>query len=490
MTETDQPLVPPPVIETKSRWYDPITINAIWFAISTRSNILTPLLLPLLVQNFVGEASKGGAYGNLRLVSLMIALLFQALAGMLSDRNTSKFGRRRPIILIAAILDMLTYIAIGVIAATMQGQAGYAALFVMVVLSMATANFTHGPAQGLIPDLVPAQKRGMHSGIKALLEVPLPLIFVSFVVSKMIAAGNYWSAIIALVVVCLVCVGLTMLVKETPLTQDPGPFDWSSVFRLALMTAAFTGVILSMGALVRWALPHLTLELSNGKKMLIVVIGLATMLIAVAAGVLLSLRIGMGEEAKKQRSFSWWVINRLAFLVGATSLSSFAIYFIQERFPEMGGNLAAKPASTLMLVVGVALLVSSLPAGLLTDKFGTKPLLVASGLLAAAGTTVVVIAPTMTVILIGGALIGLGIGIFYSANWALGTSLVPREQAGRYLGLSNLAGAGAGAIGAYIGGVIGDNTSYTLLLTIYALMFVFSIISLSQIKLTEREVAT
>ena len=116
MTETDQPLVPPPVIETKSRWHDPITINAIWFAISTRSNILTPLLLPLLVQNFVGEASKGGAYGNLRLVSLMIALLFQALAGMLSDRNTSKFGRRRPIILIAAILDMLTYIAIGVIA--------------------------------------------------------------------------------------------------------------------------------------------------------------------------------------------------------------------------------------------------------------------------------------------------------------------------------------------------------------------------------------
>lgn len=432
------------------------------------------------MQNFVGEASKGGAYGNLRLVSLMIALLFQALAGMLSDRNTSKFGRRRPIILIAAILDILTYIAIGVIAATMQGQAGYTALFAMVVFSMATANFVHGPAQGLIPDLVPAQKRGMHSGIKALLEVPLPLIFVSFVISKMIAAGNYWGAIIALVIVCLICVGLTMLVKETPLAQDPSPFDWSSVLRLALMTAVFTGVILSMGALVR-----LALGLNNGEKILIAAIGLAAMLVAVAAGVLLSLRVGMGDEAKQQRSFSWWVINRLAFLVGATSLSSFALYFIQERFPEMSGNLAAKPASTLMLVVGIALLVSSLPAGFLTDKFGTKPLLVASGLLAAAGTTVVVIATTMTIILIGGVLIGLGIGIFYSANWALGTSLVPREQAGRYLGLSNLAGAGAGAIGAYIGGVIGDNTSYTLLLTIYALMFVFSVISLSQIKLTE-----
>ena len=100
MTETDQPLVPPPVIETKSRWHDPITINAIWFAISTRSNILTPLLLPLLVQNFVGEASKGGAYGNLRLVSLMIV----ALSGLAACSQTAHFQirRRRPIILIAA----------------------------------------------------------------------------------------------------------------------------------------------------------------------------------------------------------------------------------------------------------------------------------------------------------------------------------------------------------------------------------------------------
>jgi len=88
----------------------------------------------------------------------------------------------------------------------------------------------------------------------------------------------------------------------------------------------------------------------------------------------------------------------------------------------------------------------------------------------------------MPIILAGGFLIGLGIGIFYSANWALGTSLVPQNEAGRFLGLSNLAGAGAGAIGAYIGGVIGDSASYSLLMVVYALMFTFSILALSQIK--------
>lgn len=483
MTDQDTALPQEHPTQRTLKWYDTLTINSIWFAIATRSSILTPLLLPLLVQRFMGDAGKGNAYGNLRLVSLMIALLVQALAGMLSDRNTSKFGRRRPFILIAAILDVITFIAIGVIAATMEGQAGYTTLFIMVVLSMVTANFLHGPAQGLIPDLVPADKRGFYSGIKALLEVPVPLIFVSFVVSKMISAGNYWGAIIALVVVYFICVSLTMLAKEEPLREQPKPFDKGSILRLVVMTGAFTAVILAMGAIVRWVLPTLLKNQSATKSLLITLVGLLTMLIAVAVGVLLSLRIGLGNEAQNHRSFSWWVISRLSFLVGATSLSSFALYFIQERFPEMTRDLAAKPTSTLMLMVGVALLLSSLPAGYLTDKFGTKPLLVACGILATIGTAVVILAPNMTIILVGGFLIGLGIGIFYSANWALGTSLVPKNEAGRFLGLSNLAGAGAGAIGAYIGGVIGDSTSYSLLMVVYALMFTFSILALTQIKI-------
>ena len=84
-------------MEKKIRWYDYITINIYYFALTARSQTLTPLILPLLVQQFIGEASKGTAYGNLRLWSLMIALLVQALFGMISDRSTSKWGRRRPL---------------------------------------------------------------------------------------------------------------------------------------------------------------------------------------------------------------------------------------------------------------------------------------------------------------------------------------------------------------------------------------------------------
>ena len=53
-------------------------------------------------------------------------------------------------------------------------------------------------------------------------------------------------------------------------------------------------------------------------------------------------------------------------------------------------------------------------------------------------------------------MVGAATGVFFTTNWALGTDLVPKEAAGRYLGISNLAGAGAGAVGAYIGGPIAD----------------------------------
>lgn len=135
-----------------------------------------------------------------------------------------------------------------------------------------------------------------------------------------------------------------------------------------------------------------------------------------------------------------------------------------------------------MLVVGAAILVISIPSGWLTDKFGARRLLLISGILAAVGTAVVILSRGMPMMMVGGALVGLATGAFFTSNWALGTSIVPREEAGRWLGISNLAGAGAGAIGAYIGGPIGDGAGYLLLMGLYGILFLFSTLALIKIK--------
>jgi MFS family permease len=168
--------------------------------------------------------------------------------------------------------------------------------------------------------------------------------------------------------------------------------------------------------------------------------------------------------------------------VGSTNLASFVLYFLQERFPELEGNAAAGPTAMLVMFVGVAILISSIPAGWLTDKFGRKPLCAFSGVLALIGTVIVIASTGMTMLYIGGLLIGIAIGIFYSASWSMGTAMVPKAEAGRYLGIQNLAGAGAGAIGAYIGGPIGDTAGFTVLMGIFGLLFLISTLALFGIK--------
>jgi MFS family permease len=473
------------------RWYDYFTINIYWLGLSTLSQTLTPLVLPLLVQGFVGEETKGSFFGTLRLWSLMVALLSQAFWGMLSDHSTSRWGRRRPFIFGGTLFDLVFIIAIG-FSASLTGMTGYWFLLVMAILLQISSNAAHGAEQGLIPDLVPEEQRGRFSGIKAVFEIPIPVILVAFAIGPVIAEGNMWGGLIAAMVVLTVVMLLTMLVPEEPLEKAPAKLDWAPFLRLILMTGLFTVIILGMG----WIIKVVGRYLGSGGPtdslpILFGAIGLVAMAIAVGLGVWASVRLSIGEAAKRNPSFAWWVVNRLAFLVGTTNLSGFAVYFLQGRlgYPE---EQAAGPASQLMMVVGIFILIAALPSGWLADKFGAKPLVAISGITAAVGTLIILWTTSLTVIYVGGCLIGLAAGLFFTANWALGTELVPKGEAGRYLGISNLAGAGAGAVGAYIGGPIADfftvnlpevpGIGFVVLFAIYGSLFLLSVVALTQVK--------
>jgi MFS family permease len=457
------------------RWYDYITINVQWFAITTRSQVLTPLVIPLLVQQFVGEAQKGSYLGTLRLWTLMAALLFQALVGMVSDHTMTRWGSRKPFIFFGVLFEIIVLLVLGSLAG-MEGQTGYWMLFGLVMLSMLGTNSAHAATQTLIPDLVPDEKKGIFSGIKAALELPVPLIFVSFVVAKQIAGGNMWGALVSLCLVMVVCMAITMFAPHRTVTEDLPPLNWTPFLRLATMTGVFTLLILGTGEVVQWVLTQAS------QAVLVGALGLAGMLVVVVIGVWVSIRISLGEESLQHRSFVWWVVNRLAFLVAATNLAGFMVFFLQEKFPALAGEKAAGPAATIVMFVGIFILLMAIPSGWLADRFGKKTLVALAGLLVAAGTALVVMAPAMTLLYVGGCIVGAGVGLFYPANWALGAEIVPSAQAGRFLGLQNLAGAGAGAIGAYIGGTIADNLGYVLLMSMYGAMALLSIFALLGIK--------
>lgn len=480
------------------RWYDYITINIYWFGLTTLSQT-NGLVFPLLVQRFVGEETKATFFGTLRLWSLMLALLVQALMGLLSDRNMSRWGRRRPFIFIGTLANILMVGAVG-FSAGLSGMTGFMVLFAIALLQQVASNTAHGAQQGLIPDIVPPDQRGRFSGVKAVMEIPLPVILVSFTIGKIISSADQlggfesaiWGALLVAMGILLLVMLITMLVPEKPLEERPPKLDWKPFLRLLMMTAIFTAIILGMGELSKLA-GRLLVAIETTWTLILMMgfIGLLAMAITVGLGVWISVRMGIGEAAQQNQSFTWWIVNRLAFFVGTTNLSGFAIFFLQGRlgFDE---EKAAGPAATLMMVVGIFILLSTIPSGWLADRFGRRRLVAISGGVATMGTLVIILSANLATIYVGGCMIGVAAGTFFTANWALGTELVPKKEAGRYLGISNLAGAGAGAVGAYIGGPIADfftvhmpeipGLGYVVLFSIYGVMFFLSIVALRGIR--------
>jgi len=472
------------------RWYDYITINIYHLGLSTLSQTLAPLVYPLLVQQFVGEEAQGTFFGTLRLWSLMVALLAQAFWGILSDHSTLRWGRRRPFIFGGSLVN-LVFLAAIVFSAGLSGWSGFWFLFTIALLLQISSNAAQAAQQGFIPDLVPEESRGQFSAIKAVFEVPLPVILVAFTIGREIAKGNMVGATLIVVGALLASMILAMLVREEPLKQA-APLDWKPFVRLLLMTAVFTVIILSLGEGTK-AFSAILNSVGDMTATLFVAggFGIVAMAIAVALGVWLSVQISLGDAAKQNPSFVWWVINRLAYLVGAINISTFAVFFLQGRL-NLAREKAAGPAANLLLVVGILILIFALVSGWLSDRIGHRRTVALAGVIATLGVAIAIAIPDLLAINLGAALIGAGTGMFYTANWALGTSLVPKNEAGRYLGISNLAGAGAGAVGAYIGGPIADyftvrfpaipGIGYVLLFAIYGVLFLFSVTALARVN--------
>ena len=164
----------------------------------------------------------------------------------------------------------------------------------------------------------------------------------------------------------------------------------------------------------------------------------------------------------------------------------FAFFYLQDYIK------AEDPASMttiLLAFVGAFLIPSALAGGYLADRIGRKRLVRYSGLIALVGNIVLLFAPNFPVVVLSGCILGMGTGLFWATNWALGTDLVPKKEAGRFLGISNLAGAGAGIVGVGIGGPMADffngirsGLGYLVIFSLYAFLFGLSVIVLRNVQ--------
>ncbi len=342
--------------------------------------------------NFGGLVATGDVGKATALVGLagaFIGIVVQPTVGTMSDYAVSRWGRRKPFIVVGSVLDVFFLLGIA-----MSNSLLMLAAFV-TLLSFST-NIARGPFQGYVPDLVAAPQVGIASALVGLMQI----------------LGNI--------------VGFLLVTIAIPLHQAP----------LALMAVAVVELVTMVSVVWRVA-PGRPARPREGRSWT-----------SVAAE-------AWGTDILRERSYVWLVASRFFFLMaGATLVNNALTYLAQSQHLDENG--AAGGFQQLLVVVALANVVAAVPASRLSDRVGRKPIIYASCGIGAVGVSIVALAPSVPVALIGGALFGLSAGMFLAVDWALMTDIIPRIAAGRYMGLSNVATGASTPIAAFIAGFVLD----------------------------------
>ncbi len=383
------------------------------------------IILPVRLLDFVSASQKNTYLGIITFLGLLLAIIIQPLAGAISDRSTSRFGPRRPHILIGTILALLVLPGIG-------WAASFVSLLIIYCLLQVFSNIAQASSQGFIPDLIPEEKRGLASGIKSLAEalVPIALLpLVAYLIGRYFDGNGpvwLWLSIGFLGLILLIALIATiLLVKEQP------------------RRVSIRG---------KWlALPYQAYKI----------------------------------DLKVVPDFPWYLLSRLFPYMAIGALGTYAVYLLQDmvHIPN-----PAAVAGYLTVTVGVTTLISVYAGGRLSDKIGRKPVLIAAGLLGAIVFFCFFLVHSFIFVLILGSFLGIAMGSFLSTSWALATDLVPPGEEARYLGLTNLATAGATALAQLMGPMVDffnarhPGQGYSVLVISWAALFVIGSVLVLKIK--------
>ena len=330
----------------------------------------------------------------------LAAVIFNALGGRISDRSTSRFGRRRPWLIVGA-LGMLVGLALIALAP------GAALMAVGWFLAQAAGNLALAAYVASISDQLSPAQYGRASGLVGIasnLAVMIATWLASVLTGNMIAL----FLVPGLIGMVLVLVFAFML-PEPVLRENRLPFNLREL------------------VLTFWRNPV------------------------------------------KFPDFGLAWGGRFTIILASFMFTTFRVLYMENHLGLEPGD-AVRAVATGVTIYTVTSMVASLLAGWLSDLLGRRKILVAASILIFGLATYLLLhADTVTAFYVVEAIMGLAYGTYIAVDLALVLEVLPdREQAGKDMGVFNIANALpqslAPAFGGFLLANLGGGTDFTALL--------------------------
>ncbi|MEO2097183.1 MAG: MFS transporter [Brachybacterium sp.] len=330
----------------------------------------------------------------------LAAVIFNALGGRISDRSTSRFGRRRPWLIIGS-LGMLVGLALIALAP------GAALMAVGWFLAQAAGNLALAAYVASISDQLSPAQYGRASGLVGIagnLAVMIATWLASALTGNMIALFLV-PGLIGMVLVLI----FAFMLPEPVLRENRLPFNLREL------------------ALTFWRNPV------------------------------------------KFPDFGLAWGGRFTIILASYMFTTFRLLYMENHLGLKPGD-AVGAVATGVTIYTVTSMVASLLAGWLSDVLGRRKILVAASILIFGVATYLLLhADTVGAFYLVEAIMGLAYGAYIAVDLALVLEVLPdREQAGKDMGVFNIANALpqslAPAFGGFLLANLGGGTDFTALL--------------------------
>ena len=218
--------------------------------------------------------NKGEAGRTLFLLTIsgaVIAMIVQPTIGTISDYTISRWGRRKPYILIGSVLDLVFLAGIAL-------SQDLLAIAAFVALLQFSSNFAQGPFQGYVPDLVPAPQVGLASAMVGMMQI-LGNVAGFIIAGIAVALDQFALGLISLgILELLTMLSVVIRVREGTAPKSREGRPWTAIASEAWGTdilrersfvwlvASRLAVLMAGGVLTNLAIFYLSRSLGMGQE--------------------------------------------------------------------------------------------------------------------------------------------------------------------------------------------------------------------------------